>query len=270
MVRRRWEPAVPARAACCRLIRTAWWRAVVTPLGAGTIGLQAADGSVVVNATFTAVNKPDVLAVVSLPANGSWVGEAAASAFAVRVFAGDGVTPVAGRSVVLSVVNGLATLGACGAASCAVSTDATGLALSAVTPGATGTITLMAADGTVTQSASFTSAVRPDAVTLVSVPGDGALVGDVAAANFAVKVAAGGAASSGQGVSGRSVTLSLTSGSATLDGVRRDDLHPGHGCERHGANGSLAESCGGDWVAGGGWFRDAGRIVYGGEQGRMR
>ena len=160
----------------------------VTPLGAGAITLSAADGAVSVTASFNAVNRADVLQLVSAPANGSLVGDVAAVSFAVRAFAGDGTTPLAGHALALSVTGGSANFTACGAAVCTLSTDATGLVSTGVVPLAAGVITLQAADGSVLATASFTAAARPDLLTIVAVPTDGAWVGAAAPVAFAVRL----------------------------------------------------------------------------------
>ncbi len=184
---------------------------VVTPLSGGSITLTATDGGVSQSATFVALAVPEAMQIVSVPASGTGVGIAASVPFAIRIVAGDGVTPLANRSVTISVTNGL--LGVCGLASCVVVSDATGLAATRVTPLAAGVVSLLAADGAVTQATSFTAVVRPDQMNLISAPADGSLVGDVAAAVFAVQVVAGdGVTAAG----GRSITLSITSGSARL------------------------------------------------------
>ncbi len=84
--------------------------------------LTAVDGAVSVSASFNAVAKPDVLTVVSVPADGALVGDPAGVSFAVRVTVGG--TAVAGRVVVVSATNG--RLVACGAATCSLTTDAAG------------------------------------------------------------------------------------------------------------------------------------------------
>ena len=185
----------------------------VTPLAAGTVSLAAVDGTASQSASFTAVSRPDVLQLVSAPANGALVGNSAPAPFTVRVLAGDGVTPISGRSVTLSVTGGSASLQACGASSCALVSDANGLVSSAVTPLAAGFITLLAAEGSVSQTATFTAADKPDTLQLLSAPPAGSYVGKIAGTPFAVQVVLGSGALAG---SGKSVTVSVTNGSAAL------------------------------------------------------
>ncbi len=203
-----------ANASSCTLVTDAEGQiaTAVTPLAAGQIVLAAVDGSAILTATFTAVSRPDVLQLVSAPADGALVGSVAATPFALRVLAGDG-SPASDRTVVLSVTAGSATLNACGAASCTLSTDANGLASSSVTPLAAGKILLLAADGAVTQSTSFQAVSRPDVLQVVSAPTNGAFVGVVASVSFAVRVLAGDGVTP---VAGRAVVFSVTGGSAAF------------------------------------------------------
>ncbi len=187
----------------------------VMPNAAGTIGLRAADGAVTQTASFIAVAKPDLLALVSAPADGAWVGVAAGTAFVLRVLKADGVTPDPGQVVTLAVGAGGASYGACGGSGCTVVTDENGYLTSTVTPLLAGTIGLTATLGNATVSASFTAVTRPDVMRVVSVPANGSLVGDVTGVAFAVQVL------QGDGVTpavGRSVTVSVTNGSASLGG----------------------------------------------------
>lgn len=127
----------------------------VTPLSGGSIALSASEGGVTQTATFTAVAQAESIQIVSVPADGSAAGSAAAVAFSVRVVAADGVTPLPGHHVTLSVTNGNGRLGACGLGSCVVVSDGSGLAQTTVGPLAAGTVTLMAAEGPVTRTTSF-------------------------------------------------------------------------------------------------------------------
>ena len=176
----------------------------VTPLAAGLITLTVVDGGVSATASFMAVTPPDVMVVEAAPAGPTVIGTQAASAFTVAVFAADGVTPRVGKSVVFTVAAGSALLG-CGAASCTVTTGAGGSASMTVTPLLAGTITLQAVEASLAQTVSFT-AVRPDSLSVVSVPANGSFVG-LAAAAFTVRLL------QGDGVTpdtGKAVTLSAS------------------------------------------------------------
>ena len=186
----------------------------VTPVSAGAVTVTAAEGGVSSTATFTALSVPEVMQVVSVPANGSGVGQAAILPFTVKVLSGDsGGGALAGRSVTLAVTGGSATLGVCGAASCVVVTDASGLAQTTVTPLAVGRVGLLATEGTVTQAVTFSAALRPDAMMVVSAPSDGALVGSQASLALTVKVVQSDGVTA---VAGRSVTLAVMSGLGRL------------------------------------------------------
>ena len=178
----------------------------VTPQSAGTVSLVASDGSVSVSAFFSAKSKPDMLAITSTPANGALVGDVAALPFTVQVTAGDGSAGT-GRSVTVSVTNG--TLAACAASSCVLISDAQGMVSTGVTAQSAGTVGLVASDGSVSVSGSFTARAKPDTLAIISTPANGALVGDVAALPFTVQVTAG----DGSAGAGRSVTVSVTNGS---------------------------------------------------------
>ncbi|MDE1163003.1 MAG: IPT/TIG domain-containing protein [Acidobacteriaceae bacterium] len=85
------------------------------------------------------------VAKVSAPASLA-TGMTAATSFAVRVLASDGVTPIAGASVSLAVSGG-ASLVACGvASSCVLTADANGLVQSKVAGVAAGLVTLSATE----------------------------------------------------------------------------------------------------------------------------
>ena len=184
----------------------------VTPLSAGPITISAADGGAAQTATFAAVPMPEVMQIVSVPAGGSAVGIAADMPFAVRLLGGDGSSPLAGRSVTISVTDGNAHLGACSLASCVLLTDAAGIASTTVSPMSSGPITVLAAEGTLIQSATFTALAQPDRMNLISAPADGSFVGDVAALPFSLQVVPGDHSAPQV----RSVTLTVTNGSARL------------------------------------------------------
>jgi hypothetical protein len=116
---------------------------------------------------------PDVLALVSAPASLE-TGLTAAMPFAVRVFASDGVTPLAGATVQFSVSAGSATFEECmGGVTCALQTDAAGLAQTKVSGGAAGAVTLTATEvsggATVQVMIVDTDPVR--ALTIATAPG---------------------------------------------------------------------------------------------------
>ena len=177
--------------------------ASVTPSAVGSVTLTATGGGQTITVTFTAAVRPDVLTVVSAPANGAWVGVASANAFSVRLLLGDGITPDTGRTVTLSATG--AALG-CGSV-CSLVADANGMVSAPVTPNAAGTVTLMAAGNGQTVTVTFTAVARPDVLTIISAPPNGAWVGVAAANAFLVRLL------QGDGVTpdaGKTITLSAT------------------------------------------------------------
>ena len=161
----------------------------VTPTTAGTVRLKASTPVLSVVANLTVVAKPDSMTLVSSPTGVTTVGTAATAAFAIRVTAGDGVTPRVGASVAMSVTAGSARLEACASAVCSLMTDANGMASTAVTPLAAGAIRLNALSAAGTVMASFTAA--PATIRLVSAPTGVTTVGATAGTMFAVKVVGG-------------------------------------------------------------------------------
>jgi hypothetical protein len=85
----------------------------------------------------------------------------------VKVLSADGVTPVVGEAVTFSTTSGTVQFSVCGVSTCTLTTDANGIASTVVTPQTLGTTTLQASgvDGTVV--ATFTAAVRTQAVAAV-------------------------------------------------------------------------------------------------------
>jgi hypothetical protein len=98
---------------------------------------------------------PDGMTLVSAPSGTVMVGTVAATAFAVRVFLGDGVTPVVGLPVTFTLSGAAAQFGACAAATCVVLTDATGKAATTVTPMAFGEVSLQASAVGASETATF-------------------------------------------------------------------------------------------------------------------
>jgi len=83
----------------------------------------------------------DTVVLVSAPAVVE-TGVVAGTAFAVRVLASDGITGVAGASVMLGVTGGASLVACGGAGSCVVNADATGLVQSSVSGTAVGVVVL--------------------------------------------------------------------------------------------------------------------------------
>jgi hypothetical protein len=133
-------------------------------LGSGvdvTVTDGGTGGTTTISSALTYSNvAADVIALVTAPAAGE-TGIPAATPFAVRVYGSDGVTPLAGATVQLSVTAGSAVFAACAErSSCALQTDSSGLLQTAVTGGSSGTITLMATE---VSGGAFVSATMNDA-----------------------------------------------------------------------------------------------------------
>jgi len=115
------------------------------------------NGTTVMTGAFQYVYTAPVytLSLVSGPSGNLPVGLVGPVPFAVKALDVDGVTPLAGVPIDFSAVSGGVSWGACGAASCTVLTDATGLASTTVTPTAVGAVTLQAAGVGQVQQVSF-------------------------------------------------------------------------------------------------------------------
>ncbi len=179
----------------------------VTPDGAGSVNLTAAAGGGMASASFGALAMPaNVLRVTSAPADGAYVGQAAAMPFAVQVMLGDGVTPAAGVAVLLTSSG--ATLGGCGGGSCGMTADGSGTVSTTVTPTVVGSVRVAAAAGGRLVLATFQAIARSaDVLRLVSVPASGSYVGGATTQPFAVKVLLGDGVTPAAGVA---VTLTAT------------------------------------------------------------
>jgi hypothetical protein len=103
---------------------------------------------------------PDIMTLVSAATGTDAVGTVAPGPFAVRIFLGDGVTPVVGVPVTFSMNTGSVQFGACPASPCVVLTDSTGLASTLVTPTAFGTVTLQASAAGALQTDTFNAVTR--------------------------------------------------------------------------------------------------------------
>ncbi len=155
---------------------------------------------------------PNSMKLVSAPVGTMVVGSAATPAFAVQILKGDGVTPVAAEPVSFTVTGGTAVFSACAAAACTVTTDASGMASTSVTPGGAGTLTVRASDGGLTQTVSFSAAAGDGSMRVTSAPPSRVPNGTAAATPFAVRVLE---ADGKTAASGRMVTFTVTGGSAT-------------------------------------------------------
>ncbi len=160
----------------------------VTPLSVGLIGLRASTALLTVRASFSAA-PPDTIAVVSAPASTATVGLVAGAPFTLRVLAGDGMTPRVGQTVLMTAEGGAAQFTACGAASCALRTDTSGMVSSTVMPLTAGTVVLDASAAAGMTQARFVAA--PEQMRLASAPTGLVTAGVALATPFAVRVVGG-------------------------------------------------------------------------------
>lgn len=140
--------------------RTAFARSPSGPVDVAVVDLSTGGTTLMSRVLSYSSIAPDQMVLVSAPSGITAVGTAAAAPFAVRMLLSDGVTPVAGLPVTFSVASGSAQFGACGAASCVVLTDSTGLASALVTPTAFGNVTVQATAAGVLQTSSFQAVAR--------------------------------------------------------------------------------------------------------------
>ena len=161
----------------------------------------------------TAATLPNTMHIVSAPAPPVYVGDAAATPFAVQVVAPDGVTPIAGDPVVFSATFGTAKFSACPAATCTVRTDSHGVASTAVTPTSSGSIVLQAADASLAQTTSFVATAQTGSLAIWSAPTGNVPVGVVAQPQIGVTDLQPNNAGR---YPGRSITFSVLAGAATF------------------------------------------------------
>ena len=115
----------------------------VTPMAAGLVTVVASSSTGSATATVTGKVLPDVLQVVQALAGTVYVGDVLQPGVSVRLLLADGKTPVAGQAVTFAVSAGAAVMDVCGAVSCTVTTDANGMATTAVTATGAGTLTIV-------------------------------------------------------------------------------------------------------------------------------
>ncbi len=199
--------------ATCTVMTTAQGVAAsaVTVTAGGAVVLSAAATSGSVTAGFTA--GVETMHVVSAPTGAVTVGTAATTSFAIQVLAADGVSPVAGEAVQFSTTAGSAMLGACGAAGCAVTTDARGMAQVTVTPMTAGAVTVVASSAAGSATTTVMGQALPDVLQVVQAPSGTVYAGDAIGGGFAVRLVL---ADGKTAVAGQAVTFSVSAGSATM------------------------------------------------------
>lgn len=109
------------------------------------------------------------LVLVSAPSGQVFTGTPSSVPFAVQLLQGDGVTPIAGAAIDLSLTAGQARFDACGAGTCTLLTGAQGKIATTITPLAAGPVTLLASSGVGgTVTASFTALARLQSLTALN------------------------------------------------------------------------------------------------------
>ncbi len=166
--------------------------------------------------TYHAGSLPNSMRVVSAPVGAGYVGDTMPVPFAVQVVAADGRTPVTGDAVTFSAVSGSVGLGACSASgvSCTVVTDSTGTASTQVVPQQPGTVTVRAADASLSQSTTFTANAQAGSIVVFAAPSGNLPVGVMAQPYFFVRVFN----AQGNLIPGAAVTFSASVGSVTFSG----------------------------------------------------
>jgi hypothetical protein len=117
-------------------------------------------GSTVMMQALTYGTPAPVLNLLSAPSGTVIVSQTASVPFAVQMLGADGVTPIANQPIVYTATGGTVQFGACGAGSCTVMTNASGVASTTVTPLTAGAIVLSAVSSAGTQVASFTAVMQ--------------------------------------------------------------------------------------------------------------
>jgi hypothetical protein len=114
-------------------------------------------GTTVMTQALTYGTPAPALNLLTAPSGTVIVWQTAGVPFAVQMLAADGVTPVVGQPIVFTASGGTVQFGACGAGSCTVLTNASGVASTTVTPLTAGAIALSAVGSAGVQAAAFTA-----------------------------------------------------------------------------------------------------------------
>ena len=200
-------------AATCTVVTdstgTAQTAVTVGAAGAAVLMATAAAGSV--SATVQAAAA--TMQLVSAPAGLVTIGMAAPVNFAIKVVAGDGVTPIAGEPVAFMSQGGAMHLAPCGTAVCTVLSDARGIASVSATPTVAGQVTLSAASREGSLTATFVSGA--EVLRLVSAPSGQASVDMQTASPFRVAVLEADGVTP---VASAAVSFAVTAGTGQISG----------------------------------------------------
>ena len=139
-----------------------------TPLAAGTVAYNRDRNPRHRSSIVHRHPPPPQITLISAPSGTIYIGDAAPTAFAVRVLMGDGVTPVAGTPIVFAATGAAVSFAACGAATCTVLTNASGVASTTVIPMSAGIAVLTGTGSAGSQTASFTAVARVRTLTMMT------------------------------------------------------------------------------------------------------
>jgi len=194
--------------------------------GSSAVDVEVLDartgGSTVMQGALSYSGAADLIKLVSAP-SALQPGVTAATPFAVRVLASDGIAPVAGDGVRFAVVSGAAALGCGAGTNCVVNTDPTGLAQITLAGVAAGPVTVSATElsggATVRIALNTTSVVES-----VSLSQTAVYLAAGAGGQWSVTLTASQNGSPAAGVSvawttASSLTLTPPSGTTGSDGV---------------------------------------------------
>ncbi len=148
----------------------------VIPQVAGSITVQAVDGSVGVSATFVAQVHGASMVVKLAPSGSVAVGTTSPPQFQVAVQTAGGLG-LSGQLITFRVTQGSAVFRACNAAVCSTLTNAQGIATVLVVPTGGGPVTLQASDGDLNQTVSFVATTIPNQLTWIVTAGATQYVG---------------------------------------------------------------------------------------------
>ena len=125
-----------------------------------TVTDPSTGGATVMTSALNYAAPLPTLNLVAAPSGSAFVGDTAATQFAVKAVAADGVTPMANQFVTFTSSGGAVRFGACAASTCILTTNASGSASTTVTPLEPGTVNLSATSAYGTQTTSFTALER--------------------------------------------------------------------------------------------------------------
>ncbi len=158
----------------------------VTPTALGPVTIQAADGDVTATLSFTAVSNTDIMTIAQVPSASVYIGNYPGR-FGVSLLRPDGVTPDFNQTVTFTGPAGVVFTD-CGSNVCPSSTGWSGTATQLVYTTQTGTFTIQAAFGGVTQSVTFAVVPHLIQLNIISAPSGNNPVGISATVPFTAQL----------------------------------------------------------------------------------